>query len=127
VRVALAAVDNLFFVAKIDEALSALGLARESVASADAVLAARRAGRGDLLLLDLGHRGLDPFALLSAVRADPAGRALPVLAYVSHVDRERRARAEALGADRVVAKSELSARLPRLLGEMLRDRQPPAV
>jgi CheY-like chemotaxis protein len=119
VSVALTAVENLLFLARIDDALGRLGHSREAVASADAALAARRAGRGDLLILDLGHRGLDPLALLAAVKADPAGRDLPVLAYVSHVDAATRARAEALGADRVVAKSEMSARLPRLVEGML--------
>ncbi|HWP35140.1 MAG TPA: response regulator, partial [Thermodesulfobacteriota bacterium] len=87
----LAAVDDLLFLARLDAVLRGAGHARETVAGADAVLAARRAGRGDLLVLDLGHRRLDPLALLAAVRADPAGRDLPVLAYVAHVDRERRA------------------------------------
>ncbi len=114
-KVALTAVDDLFFVAKIDHGLAQAGLERETVASADAVLAARRAGRGDLLILDLGHRSLDPFALLTAVKADPAGRDLPVLAYVSHVDEARWARAEALGAEKVVARSEFSARLSSLV------------
>ncbi len=117
--VVLTAVDDLFFVAKIDHALAQAGLTRETVSSAEAVLAARQAGRGVLLILDLGHRGLDPMGLLAAVKADPAGRDLPVLAYVSHVDRERRARAEALGADKVVARSEFSARLPKLVAGLV--------
>lgn len=117
--VALTAVDDLFFIAKIDHGLAQVGLTRETVSSAEAVLAARRAGRGALLILDLGHRSLDPMALLTAVKADPAGRDLPVLAYVSHVDRERWARAETLGADKVVARSEFSARLPRLVAGLV--------
>lgn len=114
-RVALTAVDDLFFVAKIDHGLAQAGFERETVSTAEEALAARRGGRGDLLILDLGHRGLDPFALLAALKADADGRRMPVLAYVSHVDAERWARAEALGADRVVARSEFSARLPRLV------------
>lgn len=118
-KVALTAVDDLFFVAKIDHGLAQVGVERETVRSADEVLAARCAGRGDLLILDLGHRGLDPMALLAAVKADPAGRALPVLAYVSHVDEARWAEAEAKGAEKVVARSEFSARLPRLVAGLL--------
>jgi CheY-like chemotaxis protein len=119
VKVALAAVDNLFFVAKIDHGLAQAGFTRESVGSADAVLEARRAGRGDLLILDLAHRGLDAMALLSAVKADPVGRDLPVLAYVSHVDTARRAEAAARGADKVVPQSEFSARLPKLVTDLV--------
>jgi CheY-like chemotaxis protein len=115
VKVALTAVDDLFFVVKIDHGLAQVGFERETVNSLEEVREARRAGRGDLLILDLGHRGLDPFALLEAVKADPHGRSVPVLAYVSHVDRERWERAERLGAEKVVARSEFSARLPRLV------------
>lgn len=120
--VALVAAGNLFFVARIDHGLAQAGLGREDVSSAEAVLAARRAGRGALLILDLGHRGLDPLALLAAVKADPAGRDLPVLAYVAHVDEARRARAEALGAERVVTQGEFSAKLPRLVAEVVGTR-----
>lgn len=119
-KVALTAVDDLFFIAKIDHGLAQVGFEREAVSEAEAVLSARRAGRGDLLILDLGHRRVDPFALLEAVKGDPAGRDLPVLAYVSHVDAARRARAEALGADKVVARSEFSARLPQLVAALAR-------
>jgi CheY-like chemotaxis protein len=118
-RLALVAAGNLFFVAKIDHGLAQAGVAREDVATAEAALAARRAGRGDLLILDLGHRGQDALDFLAAVKSDPAGRDLPVLAYVAHVDEARRARAEALGAERVVTQGELSAKLPRLLAEVL--------
>ncbi len=121
-KVALTAVDDLFFVAKIDHGLAQVGFERETVSGAEAVLSARRAGRGDLLILDLGHRSVDPFALLEAVKADPVGRDLPVLAYVSHVDAERWARAEALGAEKVVARSEFSARLPRLVAGLVPSR-----
>lgn len=118
-KVALVAVDDLFFVAKIDHGLAQVGLERETASGAEAVIAARRAGRGAVLILDLNQRRVDPFALLAAVKADPATRALPVLAYVSHVDAQAWARAEALGAEKVVARSELSARLPRLVRELL--------
>lgn len=54
-------------------------------------VAAARSQAPDLVLLDIGLPGMDGHAVARALRADPATRALPVVAVTSHAmpgDRE---------------------------------------
>lgn len=105
-------IDDLFFRAKVEATAAALGV---PVALADdpAALADRLAGDGDAtVLVDLNHPA-DPIAAIRALKsAAPSAR---VIAFGSHVDGERLKAAREAGADRVLARSAFTERLPELL------------
>jgi CheY-like chemotaxis protein len=112
-RQVLAVVPDLFFAAKIAALARAAGVELSLVPLAQA--AARCAQSApDLVLLDL-HASGDPPALVRALKAGPATRAIPVVGFYSHVEGERRRDALAAGADQVLPRSAFVTRLPELL------------
>ncbi len=107
--------DDLFFRAKIEATSTSLGVPVRFTRDPDDLLAALDPAAPALVLVDLGHRAADPVA---AIRALKARSPLPrVVAFGSHVEGERLAAAREAGADRVLARSAFSARLPEILRE----------
>ncbi len=56
---------------------------------------------------------------IRSVRAEKATRDLPIIGFLSHVDRELAASAESAGATRVLPRSQFSETLPDLLMDLL--------
>jgi len=87
----------------------------ESVADGAAALAAARACPPDLVLSDVMMPGLDGFALLAALRADPATSTLPVILLSARAGEEARVEGAHRGADDYLVKpfsaQELVARV----------------
>jgi signal transduction histidine kinase len=99
----------------------------EAVGDGHAALASLRARPPELVLADVMMPGLDGFALLSAVRADPATRATPVILLSARAGEEARVEGLEAGADDYVTKPfsarELLARVEATLRlRELRDR-----
>lgn len=76
----------------------------ETAADGQAALAAIRANQPDLVLLDLETPVLDGFGVLSALRADPRTRQLPVIVVTGREDIEAVERAFGAGATSFVVK-----------------------
>jgi len=76
----------------------------DEYASGPEALAGMRARVPDLVLLDISLPGMDGLAVLRALRADPALRALPVIALTAHAMRGDRERFLADGFDDYVSK-----------------------
>lgn len=114
----LLAVNDLFFTAKLEALLRQAGHTANKAGGGDALLAAAAAAPPDLLILDLNATHLDPLDLLRRWQAQPATAALPVLAYTNHANVEGMREAMALGADKVVARSEIAAHLPGLVARL---------
>lgn len=113
----IAVVRDLFFAVRIKDTLQAHGHAVEVVKTGialDAALATTEP-RAALVILDLNFRAIDPPATIARLKADPATRAIPLLAFGSHLDHVARNAAKAAGADRVVANSKLAEDLPELV------------
>jgi CheY-like chemotaxis protein len=106
-------VPDLFFATRIAATAAQLGVALETPAAEDA-LAAIRLLPPDLVILDLRAAG-DPFALVRALKADPATRSVPVIGFYPHVEGALRAAALAAGIDQVLPRSAFTARLSALL------------
>lgn len=68
-----------------------------------------------LAIVDIATPGVDWEAAIRAARE----RALPVLAFGSHMDLEARAKALQAGAQRVVANSKFTSDMPALVRRML--------
>jgi PAS domain S-box-containing protein len=98
----------------------------EEVADGPAALAAARSRAPDLVLADVTMPGLDGFGLLSALRADPGTKAVPVVLLSARAGEESRVEGLAAGADDYLVKPfgarELLARVGAHL-EMARVRR----
>jgi CheY-like chemotaxis protein len=113
----LAVVQDIFFLAKIQQTARQLGLTVESMAP-EALQDRLVAGGAGAILLDLNHASGKAVALLEALKNGPATRSIPVVAFLSHVQTDLAQAARAAGCDRVLARSAFSQQLPLLLREL---------
>jgi CheY-like chemotaxis protein len=111
----LALVPDLFFLSRLRAAAEARGAKVEVVRRADRLAGRAIEARPALVIVDMGTRGEDWAAAIRALRADPAGAALPVVAFGPHVDQEAQSEARAAGASRVLSNSRFTETLPDLL------------
>jgi CheY-like chemotaxis protein len=99
--------------------LQAAGLDVSEAVDGDEAMAAVRAERPDLVLLDVMMPNRDGWAVASELHADPATRDIPVVFLTARVDRGDRQRAYELGAVGYITKPfdpvDLAARLARVL------------
>ena len=109
----LSAVTDLFFSTRITAVASQVGVAVIACPPAD-VVARCLEQPPDLVVLDL-HGSGDPLAIVRALKADEATRAIEVLGFYSHVDGALRRAALEAGTDQVLPRSAFTARLPELL------------
>lgn len=86
-------------------------VARDGAAGVEAA----KAERPDLILMDLGLPVLDGWGATRALKADPATRAIPVIALSAHAMSDDRARALEAGCDEYDVKP---VELPRLLAKI---------
>lgn len=112
-RLVLGLVPDLMFATRIERVVVPLGYAVEWAADGAALLA--RAPAAALVLVDLAARGVDVPAVIRALKAEPATRAVPLVAFGPHLDEAARDAAQAAGADGVVANSKLVFDLAGLL------------
>ncbi len=96
--------DNADLRAYIARLLSSRGYEVEAVPDGEAALAAVRAARPDLIVTDVMMPRLDGFALLQAVRADPALRDLPIVLLSARAGEEAKVEGFASGADDYLVK-----------------------
>ncbi len=113
----LAVVDDLFFLAKIQEAARRVGIPVEQV---DAGKAQERLGQSRVraVILDLNHRSGAALDVLKNLKGDASTRHVPVIGFVSHVQGDLVAAARAAGCDQVLARSAFSVQLPELLEKL---------
>ena len=117
----LAVVEDIFFLAKIQQTGRQLGVAVESVAPE--VLHEKLAGDGaSAILLDLNHRSGKAIAVLEGLKTHPSSRLVPVVAFLSHVQTGLAQAARAAGCERVMARSSFSQQLPLLLQELAKEK-----
>ena len=108
--------------------LSSEGFAVRHVLLGRDVLAAQRENAFDLAILDVGLPDTTGFEVLKALRADPAGRQLPVIFLTARAEEIDRILGLELGADDYVTKPfsprEVAARVRAILRREARASQP---
>jgi len=110
----LVAVEDLIFLAKIQQTAKLLGIAVEALAPAN--LEARAAeGSVRAVILDLNHRSGQALETLRALKANVQTSSIPVIGFLSHVQTELVEAARAAGCDVVLARSAFTRDLPQLL------------
>jgi CheY-like chemotaxis protein len=114
-RRVIAAVSDMLFASKIRGTAEHLNITVEFARSADSVFDAARTEVPSLIILDLHSATLDPFALAARLKADEHLRAVPLVAFFSHVEKELQRRAIEAGVEQVLPRSIFNSRLPEIL------------
>lgn len=87
-------------------------------ASAEATLETAKAGRPELILLDLNLPGIDGLALARRLKADPDTRAIPIVAVTAAPERYSREAALAAGCDAFILKPIDTRKLPEAVAAL---------
>ena len=114
-RRVLAAVDDIFFAAKIRGTADALGVAYVSARDVAGAIESARANPPEVVVVDLHATRCDPFALAESFKRDPALASVALVGFFSHVQTELRERALRAGFDRVLPRSAFVQQLPQIL------------
>ncbi len=119
-------VDDMFFAAKINAAASAAGRPLERIRSRQQ-LEGLAAAPPLLVIVDLKADSLDPLQAIEYLKSQVGLRAVPVVAFVAHVQTETIRRARAAGCDVVLPHSAFTRMLPDIIaGHLDRLAQRPA-
>ncbi len=113
----IACVEDLFFRSKIEATARHLNIPLRFVGPSEL---AKACGDGTTaaVLMDLSGNG-DPLAAVRALRGARATQALPVVGFLSHVDKKLADDAERAGVTQVMPRSQFSETLPDLLMDLL--------
>jgi DNA-binding NarL/FixJ family response regulator len=116
-KILVACLDDLFFRSKIEATARHLNVPVRFT-EARKLLEECRGGECAAVLLDLSANG-EPLKAVQSLRADAATRELPIVGFLSHVDRDLARRAEEAGVTRVMPRSQFSESLPDLMMDLL--------
>ncbi len=111
----IAAVDDMFFAAKIRAVAESLNLEVRFAKSAAAIIDAALEANPALIIFDLHSQKCDPFATATLLKADEDLRGVKLLGFYSHVHTALRHQADAAGFDRVMPRSTFTKHLAEIL------------
>ncbi len=111
----VAAVDDMFFKAKIRTTAEHLDVEVDFVRSTDAAIESAKKNQPALIIIDLHSSRYDFVQLAQQLKGDDKLRAVPILGFFSHVEIELKRRAEQAGIDHVLPRSAFTKRLPEIL------------
>lgn len=113
-RHVLVAVDDMFFLAKIQETARQLKVPIERVKT-DRELLEKAATPPALIILDLNSTALKPLATIAKIRHNPLLKKTPMIGFLSHLQADLKLKAQDAGCDLVMPRSAFSVNLPGLL------------
>jgi DNA-binding response OmpR family regulator len=111
-----AVVEDLLFLSRIREAARVARIDVVTARTPEALVAAVRAG-ASLVLVDADSQRLAWAEAIRSLRGEAVHAAVPVVAFLGHVNVDHAALARESGASRVLARSTFVAELPTLLRE----------
>ena len=114
-RRVLAAVEDLLFKSKILETADTLGVEALFPRSPKKFVEQASASPPDLLVLDLNSMRFEPLMLLTRLKSDEAVKGVPVVGFLSHVQKDLAVAARDSGCDRVMPRSAFTKELPEIL------------
>jgi CheY-like chemotaxis protein len=115
-RRVFAAVEDLLFRSKISAAAESLNVEARFPRSPKKLLEGAAHEPPDLLVLDLNSARFEPLKLLEELKAGDATRDVPVVGFLSHVQKDLALAARERGCDRIMARSAFVKDLPQILG-----------
>jgi DNA-binding NarL/FixJ family response regulator len=114
-RPIIAAVDDMFFVAKIRATAQALDVDVRFSRNQQSTIESAREVNPSLVIVDLQAQKFDPFALAASLKADAQLDAFKLLGFFSHVQTALMRQAKDAGFDYVLPRSAFSQRLAEIL------------
>jgi DNA-binding NarL/FixJ family response regulator len=111
----LVAVDDLFFLAKIEAVAKQAGIGIVEARSARSLEERLREAPPRLVILDLNSAACAPLEAIRGIKSDPRLAGTRVVGFLSHVQADLGRAAEAAGCDLVLPRSVFSARLADIL------------
>lgn len=118
----IALIDDLFFLAKVQETAKHAGVTLETAATGEQLLKAAAGSPAALVLVDLNARqgALDAVERLCAAKEpvrlpDRRGNPRRVIAFLSHVQTELAERARSAGCQEVMPRSKFTQNLAEIL------------
>jgi len=112
----VATVEDLFFRSKIDATARNLNVPVRFVERKD-LTAVCREGKTAAVLLELSNG--NSLEAIRALRQDPNCKDVPVIGFLSHVDRDLARDAESAGVTQVLPRSQFAETLPDLMMDLL--------
>ena len=110
-------VDDLIFLSKIEDTARMVGLAVK-VAGPGKLIEGSEGKQATAVLIDLNHRSGRALEVIRGLKSDSQNAAVPVLAYLSHVQTDLAAAAREAGCDVVLPRSAFARELPGLLRKL---------
>lgn len=108
----LAFIDDIFFQSKLIETAKQLGVEVRTCATPDALDSAIAEATPNLVVIDLNAHANS----LDAVgRVQASGREIPLIGFLSHVQRDLAERARAAGCNEVMPRSKFTQNLATIL------------
>ncbi|MGH9873678.1 MAG: hypothetical protein ACRD9S_14615 [Pyrinomonadaceae bacterium] len=114
-RTILAAVDDMFFAAKIRATAEALEVSIKFHRQLDGLVNAAAEQQPALIVVDLHNEKLNPIELAHRLKAVEAVKAIPLLGFFSHVQTDLQRAALEAGFDQVIPRSVFSRDLAKIL------------
>jgi PleD family two-component response regulator len=111
----IAAVDDMFFAAKIRATAEHLCAEVSFSRNTDALIIAARETKPALVIVDLHAQKFDPFRLARILKSDEDLRAIKLLGFFSHVQTALMQQAKEAGFDFVMPRSAFTNRLAEIL------------
>jgi PleD family two-component response regulator len=115
----LVAVNDLFFYTKVRDALKPHGYTLERARAQEDVRQKALSLHPAAAVLNMNDPSVDGLTALETLRAEPALKHLPVLAFANHEEVETWNRAKSLGVTKIVSRNEFSARTKELIEEIM--------
>ncbi|HEX8493267.1 MAG TPA: hypothetical protein VF658_10535 [Pyrinomonadaceae bacterium] len=114
-RPVIAAIDDMFFAAKIRATAEHLCIEVRFSRSLQGIIEAARETETTLIIVDLHARHFDALALARMLKTDAQLRAVHLLGFFSHVQTALMWQAKEAGYDSVLPRSAFNGRLPEIL------------
>ena len=111
----IAAVDDMFFAAKIRAVAEHLGVDVRFAKSASAVIEAARANEAAVVVVDLHSQKCQPLELARQLKAEASLHSVTLIGFFSHVETALQLAAEDAGYDRVLPRSAFTKNLAQIL------------
>ena len=111
----LAAVSDMIFASKISGAASQVDANVTFVKSLDKLIEQSKALPIKMIILDLNNLRFDPLKAIEELKASPDSKEIPIVGFLSHVQVELRRKAQEMGCDFTMPRSQFNSNLADIL------------
>lgn len=114
-RKILAAVSDMIFASKISGAASQVDVDITFVKSADKLMEQANNLNPELIILDLNNSRFDSLDVIKGLKASASLCTIPIVGFLSHVQVELRSKAQEIGCNFTMPRSQFTSHLPQIL------------